>query len=208
MRISERKHVLAVLRLDYLKMGQKELADLLKCSRALIQSIELTRTPLSAAMATKVYLATGVSLEWLTINERSRPPVGPHGQPFTEQYFEKWRANLQIPMTPDTVASTPYTLFRAYRLMRFILATLKNKEDELLARYQLVKAIDDWAAGFEGKKRKSFKVNASQDLLEFVERDLKTAKRVQRCLKGKSGSVNSLLRLVELADEVQGNVRE
>ena len=91
MRLSKKKHTLAILRLE-LGLHQQGMADIAECSRELIQAVELGRAPLSEKLAKKVFLATGVGLSWLTDDKVDAPIVDVAGQPYTRDAFERARA--------------------------------------------------------------------------------------------------------------------
>jgi transcriptional regulator with XRE-family HTH domain len=69
---SKRSHVLALLRAS-LNLKQTELAELVNCSTATIQSIELNRLALSESLAARISAATGIDLDWLRANDISKP---------------------------------------------------------------------------------------------------------------------------------------
>jgi transcriptional regulator with XRE-family HTH domain len=74
MKRSPLRHNLARLRL-FLKLGQKELADLVGCTSHTIQSVELGRLPLSEDLARRISAATGIHLRWLMENDLETPTV-------------------------------------------------------------------------------------------------------------------------------------
>jgi transcriptional regulator with XRE-family HTH domain len=74
---SKYAHVLAVLR-KHLSLNQSELAKMVRCSVATIQSIELNRLQLSDSLAAQISIRTGVDIDWLLNNDLGvpMPPLG------------------------------------------------------------------------------------------------------------------------------------
>ncbi len=87
MRVSPKRHNLARLRL-FLKLGQKELAELAGCSRDTIQSVELDRLALSEELARQISAATGVHFRWLIENDLTAEIVDSRGAPYTRFDYE------------------------------------------------------------------------------------------------------------------------
>ena len=92
MRKSAQKHTLAVLRLK-IGLGQKELAELVECSRPTIQSIELGRLELSDKLADRIARETGVALAWLKNNDVKKRPLDYQGAPYTREVFDRVQAD-------------------------------------------------------------------------------------------------------------------
>jgi transcriptional regulator with XRE-family HTH domain len=69
---SKRSHALAILRKN-LGLRQPELAEMLGCSVATIQSIEVGRLKLSESLASRISAATGCDRDWLLRNDVSEP---------------------------------------------------------------------------------------------------------------------------------------
>lgn len=94
-RRSKLRHTLAVLR-DTIGLGQKEMAALVDCSPATIQSIELNsgRLKLSESLGEKISHATGVDLKWLMDNDTRKPIVNASGESYTRESFEQCQADL------------------------------------------------------------------------------------------------------------------
>lgn len=95
MRISPKRHAVAVLRL-MLGLGQKEFGALVNRAAPTIQSIELGKLPLSPKLAAEISHQTGVSLRWLMENNVDAPPVQEaFGLPYNLAVFENRRAELR-----------------------------------------------------------------------------------------------------------------
>ncbi len=74
MRISPLRHTLAVLRTS-IGLRQQQMADLVGCSKATIQAVELNKLKLSESLAELISAATGVSLDWLLKGDTKTPPL-------------------------------------------------------------------------------------------------------------------------------------
>jgi len=151
MRKSAQRHALAVLRLK-LGLGQKELADLVECSRPTIQSIELGRLPLSDKLADRVSRETGVDLAWLKNNNVKKPPLDYEGYRYTRDVFERVQADsaMKDEHMSDAIARLALVMHTA-RLAGLLLAAYKSGEFSLCS-YRLSKALDDLEERF-GKVR-------------------------------------------------------
>ena len=88
MRLSPKRHVLAILRVDHLKVSQQRLAEAVRVSMDLIRSVELDRLPLTEKLAMRVASATGVSVRWLLDNNKDAPPTMMSGARFSPYHFE------------------------------------------------------------------------------------------------------------------------
>ena len=76
------RHVIAHVRLAA-NLTQSDLAAVLKCSGATVQRIEQGTLSLSESMALKAQKLLNVSAVWLFLNDPSKPPVTPAGQPWS-----------------------------------------------------------------------------------------------------------------------------
>ncbi len=85
------KHTVAVLR-QVTGLGQKELAELVGCSTATIQSIELGRLALSRSLGERIALETGVDLGWLLANNTHKPILDSNGHPYSRETYYNARA--------------------------------------------------------------------------------------------------------------------
>ena len=151
MRKSAQRHALAVLRLK-LGLGQKELADLVECSRPTIQSIELGRLELSDKLADRIARETGVDLTWLKNNNVKKPPLDYEGSPYTKEVFERVQANAAVEDEHTSDAIVRFALvMHTSRLAGLFLSAHKRGEVSLCS-YKLAKAMDDLEARF-GKVR-------------------------------------------------------
>lgn len=92
------KTTLAILRTT-IGLGQRDMAKLLGCSMATVQSIEMSRLALSKKLAHQTSLQTGVDPDWLLRNEYKEPPVSNHLPPrqYTKEVFEERQADLAGP---------------------------------------------------------------------------------------------------------------
>ena len=92
MRPSPLRHTLAVLR-SFLRLTQKEMADIVECSTPTIQAIELGKLNLSEKLGVTLATKTGVSLDWLMQNDVTAPVVDRSGETYTKEAFESIRAH-------------------------------------------------------------------------------------------------------------------
>jgi DNA-binding XRE family transcriptional regulator len=70
--VSKQVHVLALLR-KVLRLKQSDLAKLVGCSAATIQSIEMLRLKLSKRLAARISAATCANVDWLLNNDVNAP---------------------------------------------------------------------------------------------------------------------------------------
>src|SRR5436190_17076233 len=96
MRVSPLRHTLAVLRTS-LGLGQKEMGELVRCSKPTIQAVELGKLQLSQDLATRIQIATGADVGWLLRNDVTAPPIQINGEAFTRESFENHRAQVENP---------------------------------------------------------------------------------------------------------------
>jgi transcriptional regulator with XRE-family HTH domain len=86
-------HTLAIFR-KTIGFSQKEMAELLGCSRETIQSIERGRRRLNPGLARRAELMTNVSSKWLRANDTSKPPLTREGTGYSEAVFAHSKAVL------------------------------------------------------------------------------------------------------------------
>ena len=86
MRLSPQRHPLARLRL-FLGLGQKEMADLLGCSKSTIQQIELVKMAISPSLAARATQITGISGQWLRDANPKTPMVNDKEQKYSAKDF-------------------------------------------------------------------------------------------------------------------------
>lgn len=110
MRKSLLRHPLAVVRVKILGMTQRQLADLVGCSKVAIQKIELRdkKFRLPPALASRIEHEVGVSAAYLLAGDAKKPPVTPRGKPLTRLGFEGHRATLEAGMRPEKSAFFPF----------------------------------------------------------------------------------------------------
>jgi transcriptional regulator with XRE-family HTH domain len=145
MRISPLKHPLAVLRYTIgPEMTQKEMARLLNRSPVTIQKIELNKLPLAESLAQEISRQTGVSLEWLLMNDVSLPIIDTRAQPYTRERFEAFQA-LALTRSIHGFAimeSIHLGTTNHRRLDALVLRAFKGDKLPLLA-YKLARAFDE-----------------------------------------------------------------
>ncbi|MGH8092256.1 MAG: helix-turn-helix transcriptional regulator [Chthoniobacterales bacterium] len=98
MRPSPLLHPVAVLRKE-LGLGQKELANLCKCSSRTIQAVELKKLTLSEGLALRIQAATGAGMDWLLAGDPFSPTLDNHGGPYDKRMFEKMQARKDFPVS-------------------------------------------------------------------------------------------------------------
>jgi transcriptional regulator with XRE-family HTH domain len=102
MRISPLKHNVARLRtLDFVKLGQKELADLAGCSTRTIQSVELNTLKLSEDLARRISNVTGIAVDWLLENDLEAKPISKSRRPYTRKDYEHSRTAHDLGISSD-----------------------------------------------------------------------------------------------------------
>src|ERR1039458_7132622 len=96
MRLSPQRHTLAVLR-TVIGITQKEMAEILECSTATVQAIELGKLKMSMKLAGDLFHQTSINLDWLMNDDVSKPPVDYEDNPYTRESFEVTQAALFAP---------------------------------------------------------------------------------------------------------------
>ena len=104
MRPSPKRHVVALLRLE-LGFEQRKFAPIIGCSVETLRSVELGRLPLSDNLAEKIFMTTGVSLDWLKANDLKAEMIASDGSPYDPINFEmaNWRIDGMI--APEIAAA-------------------------------------------------------------------------------------------------------
>jgi transcriptional regulator with XRE-family HTH domain len=115
------KHNLARLR-SLLRLGQKEMADLVGYSTSAIQRIELGKLELSGALAQRISNATAINPYWLLENDLKAPFVSDHYKPFTIKDYKQRRSDRERGIIAPTYARELRTM-AFYAWMRAIFAT-------------------------------------------------------------------------------------
>ena len=145
MRLSPQRHTLAVLR-TIIGIPQKEMAEILECSTATVQAIELGKLKLSEKLARNLVNQTAVSLAWLLQDDVTKPPVDFQDKPHTRDTFEKRQATLFAP--PEDSSDVRRDLFYARARFRqavdqlAILFTHAYREDRVqMCAYKVSDAL-------------------------------------------------------------------
>ena len=110
MRKSPLRHPLAVVRVKILGITQRELAEMVGCSKVTIQKVELRDKKLSLppALASRIEHEVGVSAAYLLAGDARKPPVTPRGGPLTKLAYEAHRAKLEAGMRPEKSVFFPF----------------------------------------------------------------------------------------------------
>jgi DNA-binding XRE family transcriptional regulator len=131
-------HVLALLRREA-GLLQKELAQLIDCSLDTVKSIETGRLNLSHDLADRIRFETGVSREWLLLNDPSKGIVSENGKPFTRSSYDNFRAYRTRPDQPMDFWLAAPAVFREVRELFNLLFAGIEKHQLPLVRYKLAK---------------------------------------------------------------------
>lgn len=126
MRASSKKTRAAVLR-SIIGIKVPEMAELLQCSTATIQSIESGRLKVTDIMAFKMYDQTGVSIQWLQGGDAKRPMTA-EGKPYTRAAYERVQNAKALPDPQRTLFFKEAYITFIIRL-RAILAHAEQKGD-------------------------------------------------------------------------------
>jgi len=102
----------AVLR-TVIGITQKEMAEILECSTATVQAIELGKLKMSMKLAGNLFHQTSINLDWLMNDDVSKPPVDYEDNPYTRESFEVTQAALFAP--PQDSSDVRRALFYAPR---------------------------------------------------------------------------------------------
>lgn len=146
MRISPQRHTLAVLR-TVIGITQKEMAEILECSPPTVQAIELGKLKMSLKLAGNLFNQTSVNLDWLMIDDVTKPPTDFEDNPYTRETFEERQAALFSP--PQDSSDVRRDLFYARACFRnaveqlAILFTHAYGEDRIeMCDYKISDALD------------------------------------------------------------------
>ena len=115
MRTSPQRHTLAVLR-TIIGITQKEMADIIECSTATVQAIELGKLKMSLKLAGNLFHQTSVNLDWLMNDDVTKPPIDYEDNPYTRETFESTQAILFAP--PEDSSDVRRALFYARACFR------------------------------------------------------------------------------------------
>src|SRR5262245_54777033 len=96
------RHVLRDLR-HAIKRTQAQFAKLIGVSRVYINKIENGQSPVSPAVAVRVHVLTGISIDELTKGSAGKL-IDHFGKPYSVETFIWWQKNLRQPSEKDAVA--------------------------------------------------------------------------------------------------------
>ncbi len=131
---------MAVLR-SILGVKDGEMAELLRCSRGTIHSVESGRLKLSDSLALRAGVETGVSVSWL-LNGRptAKPTEQDYDKPFTRESFDRWRANktdrLSVSKTQRALDALSFAA-----AIGWILEDAHRRDDYVIARCKVGQAL-------------------------------------------------------------------
>ncbi len=156
MRPSPLRHNLARLRL-FLGLGQKQMAEVLKCSASAIQSIELGHLKLSESLAKRAAFATGVHPGWLLENDTTAPILSKWTMPYEK--YDYFRAQSDMVAPVGQLAGDSWreenivgSLLTYYCRMRSIFASAGEKREEGLAFFELALFLESLRERYGWKK--------------------------------------------------------
>ena len=130
---------------------------MLKCSTATIQAIELGKLKLSERLAQEIRQQTGVSLEWLMIDDPERLPINGFHLAYARSDFENAQANLHRKFDDETdpeysreflgqcLAAIASAMLSAIEKDQYVLFRYKTRQllDELSQKFGNWPAIDN-----------------------------------------------------------------
>ena len=148
MRPSPQRHPLAVLR-TLIGFTQKEMAQILECSTATVQAVELGKLRLSERLAQQTVLVTGVSLDWLLAGDVEKPPLHRDERPYVRADFDNAQAVLQRPFddVTDPDFASDFIGRCAGTIASAMLAAIQSNRYGLF-RYKTRQALDALARQF------------------------------------------------------------
>jgi transcriptional regulator with XRE-family HTH domain len=155
------RHPVAVLRKE-LELSQQEFADVARCSRETIRSIEVLRLKLPPKLAEFIAGETGVSLKWLMANRPKARIVDARGRPYVKSLFKKKMASREDPLGEEE---------HGHMIIRLAIERLITRILSLFAR-----AADDARIMRDPKRNKLVRLKAKLRLaVENAERNLQIA---------------------------------
>jgi transcriptional regulator with XRE-family HTH domain len=140
----------------FLNLGQKEMADLVRCSTRAIQSVELGTLTLSEGLARRIATETGVHLRWLLENDLKAPIVrGGFGRtwPYTQSDFACAQAAKTIGADELTEQLSGDYAASFYGQMRAILSSAANRGLAEVATWKIARFLEDCRREFGHDKR-------------------------------------------------------
>ena len=199
MRPSPHRHTLAVLR-TFLGLTQKEMADLVECSRPTIQAVELGKLPLSEKLAKRIEHETGIGLEWLLNNDTRKPLVDGFNLVYSRITFDQQQASK------NRSAWNPNDFYFMQGVMGLALAEICNMVLESyksggldLCGFKLKQALGDLRKELGVGDRPVLK-SAADLLLSVVEN---TAEYAKATLHKKPLKTPNIIRLTTVIDEFE-----
>jgi transcriptional regulator with XRE-family HTH domain len=130
-------------------MGQKEMAELVKCATITIQKIENRGLTLSEGLARRISHETGVPLQWLLKGDPLQPALGLDGSPYSRESYDRFRAR-KTPRNKfiDELMLPIYSLI-CHAEIRAIAESAHNRgADFQLFRYKLDLVLSELAREF------------------------------------------------------------
>jgi len=129
-------HPLAVLR-RLIGKTQPQMATMLDCSAATIQSIEVRRLKLSEKLAQKISRRTDIHPGWLLKGDPLAPPVDTTGAPYAQETFER----NQVIIHPPPVLRVDDWLSEICFQILGILASAHSRKELALCEFKVNEAL-------------------------------------------------------------------
>ena len=169
MRSSSHQHNVARLR-TLLGIKQPEFAQIIGCSLATLQSIEINRLPLSEKIAVSIATETDVSIPWLTNNNLEAEVVAASGKKYVKSHYliaqgrryamEKW---VSPSASPSVVVNAISRLLYVYGHVQF-----KNRAMGLAFNWQLEKMIKGFETEFCPGESLSANVGTFKEMADYI----------------------------------------
>jgi len=136
---SQKRTVFAILR-SIIGIKDVEMAEILGCSKATINSLECGRLKLSDSMAERYRHQTGISIKWLLEGDVDAEPVDEFTRPYTAETFHHTQISKRIyDMPPGEYVSGDCLAFYGY--LRAILHQSRKRQTYHIARYEIERAL-------------------------------------------------------------------
>lgn len=111
-------------------------------------TVQLKKLPLSAKLADRIRIETGVSLSWLLGGRPDLPPVDVYGNPYRKDLFDRVRANEANPDSGlDDAAARFFLVLHTWEIASLLLAAFA-KDKVNLCSYKIHQALRELRAEY------------------------------------------------------------
>jgi hypothetical protein len=189
MRTSSKKTPAAVLR-SIIGIKVPEMAKLLQCSIATIQSIESGRLKVTDMMAFRMYDHTGISIQWLRGGD-AKGPITQEGKPYTRTAYERVQKAKALPDRQRTFLFKEAYINFIIRL-RAILVHAEQKGDVVIPVRKtglfLTSLAEEHVKDYVPPPRRRGGVTANRELafLETIKQDIRDLSRLRKRMKAEA----------------------